>query len=300
MIRVIREKETTTSDSVRTPYFVLEEDTTLLLDRNGARDAAIDQATIDAGLVPTDFSARQLSNRAWRVEAIFNSSRPSKRTLEVIGDVEVGFRYQAESELIKYAKGLPVAQGAVGTPDEAFKAGRFGDLIGLQGGQWGNGLKHTGIQVTPRVTNWVRVTVENGTVDEEYEVAVGSIMGHTNSEPYRGKEKNTMRFVSCTSTIRSDADMQIYFGFDYRPTVPSHIIPAFEIVAGVPVVSAMKVPSYPGHFLFWTYDEVYVDNTWSDGVLPVPARSEVLCKQAMFWYIEEVFDSSNFAAVLGI
>lgn len=293
-LTILRERETTTADSVRVPYFVLEQDEGLTLDRNGARDAAINQATIDAGLVPTDFAARQLSNRAWRLEAIFDSARPSKRTLEAIGDIEIGFRYQAESELVKHSKNTVRAGGIDGSDNGA---PRFGNLVGVQGGQWGSGLKHTGIQITPRVTNWIRATVPNGTITEDYEKQIGDVMGHVNSIPYRGKPANTLRFVSCTSTIRSDADMQINFGFDYRARVPIKTIPAIDTTGAQ---TSMIVPGYPGHFLFWTYDEVYVDDNWYSGPLPIIPRQRVLAKQAMFWYIERVHEESNFSLALGI
>lgn len=307
-ILIIREKETTTSDSVRTPYFLVEKDENLLLDRDGSREAFLNQARIDAGIPLTDYASRQLSNRAWRYEAIFSSSTPSKRKLEVIGDIEVGFRYQAESKVFKRSVSVEddqgnfsshFASGGVHQSSSPFDdlvaqdAPRVGNSIGLTGG---DRLRHPGIQVTPRVTHWIRATVVNGTITEEYENAIGAIMGRTNKVTYRGKPPDTFRFVSCTSTIRK-VDMQITFGFDFRPSVG---VDTWRAIDNSGANVTMKVPGHPGHFELWTWDENFVDDSWYVGPVPTTARQEILMRQPIFWWISKVHRSANFTQVLGL
>lgn len=290
-VQVYREKESGSLRSNRVPYFIYEDDATKTLDRITAVFAGENQAFADAGVGVNDYVDEQLSNRVWRFEAIYSETRLSKLSLPDTGDVEIGFRYQAEPQLVKYSLET-IDHG--GYSNTTF-APKLGNLVGVQGGQWGANLKHVGISIAPRVTNWVRYTVPNAYLSEAYETQIGNVMGHVNSVTYRGKPAGTLRFVSCSSEIRTDNDSQILFGFDYRPIIVSQTIPAID-ETGKAV--EMTVPQYDGHDLFWTYDELYVSQY--TGPLPVPPRVEVLSKQPMFWYIERVHPRSNFFVELGI
>ena len=289
-IQVYREKESGSLSSNRVPYFIYEDDITKTLSRVDAIVAGENQALIDAGIGVTTYDDTQESNRVWRFVAIYSETRPGKLTLQPVGagGIQSGFNYQAQAESIYYSKNTIIKGGA-----QAGNAPNFGGLVGVKGGIGGYGIRATGVQVVPRVTNWVRYIVVGGTITPAYEAQIGDVMGHVNSIEYRGKEAGTLRFVSCQSTIRSDADTEITFGFDYRPVVQEYTLGA--------IVANLTIPSHLGHDVLWTYDEERVADANEDNVGGgfVP-RVSVLGIQPVYYYIERVFEFSDFAAELGI
>ena len=298
-IQVYREKESGSLTTNRVPYFIYEDDITKTLSRVDAIVAGENQALIDAGIGVTTYEDTQESNRVWRFVAIYSETRPGKLTLQPVGagGIQIGFNYQAQAEIIYYSKKTIKSGGELfnlaGGGTKPRKAPSFGGLVGVKGGIGGYGIRATGVQVVPRVTNWIRFVIVGETLTPGFETQIANAMGRVNNAVYRDKEAGTLRFVSCQSTIRSDADTEITFGFDYRPVVQEETLkgPNFDLV----------IPSHLGHDVFWTYDEEVVVNPSEEPGEPgfVP-RVSVLGLQPTYYYIERVFKFIDFAAELGI
>ena len=246
-IRISQGRSSGTLEVTRVPYIIVEDDTTLDLDIDTARQLVLDRAYTDSNSQPASVNStfRDLGPWAHEFEVVYSPSTLGTIRLPVPGESEFGLNYQAEGETMLYSPH---------TLDWAPEfAPNFNGLVGLDSPGWGQMPAHRGIEITPRMTHWGRLTVNNEYLSPQYMKSIGGLEGTLNSKQYWIFEPGCARLVALKTTQRDNESFSIYVGFDYRPPVPTFRLGGD--VLGVTPLGPIDVPYHDGWDVWWAYKE---------------------------------------------
>lgn len=270
--RVTQERVSGTLQDFTAPYFV-DDDGGADISASTAEAAAIAQFNTDFSLVVTHVDYQQLSKHSYRVVCKYKPGKPQKLTNPPQGSISARFAYQETGQHVEWSLAT-VAKYPADAPD-------FDGSINVKFDEPMYRLEGYDIPA-PTVTDTLELVLPYGQFTEQYRKTIMDLRGHVNSSPIFGRPAGTVRFVSAQSQKRSDSDLIVNLGFEYKPNITDMY-----------VNSSITIPNVDGHDYVWafTLPEVVVGS----GTTKPHIRPKLL-----YAYVERLFYRSNLLPLLNI
>lgn len=275
---VTQERVSGTLNDITAPYHVYD-DAYAAVDADTATAAAVSQFNTDFGVAVTDYPYQQLSKHSWRVTCKYRPEKSStKRTPEATGSITWRFSYQEPGR--RFERSLET----VVNYDDTIGLGGAVDFDRLINVRFSNDVsEYDGYDApAPVATDIVELVLPNASFTEAYRTTIMDLRGAVNSTRIFGREPGTVRFCSAQSVKRSDSDLVLSIGFDYRP-----------ILTNVYVSEDITIPSMSDHDYLWVYGP--------KKQYPGEAGLNPYIKQEIWYaYVERLYPRKNLLPLLVI
>ena len=257
------------NDSVTSPSetYYIETDDRSDLGRVTAGNECLQRAhdTVPAWPPIKDCALEQLCSFAWRVTVSFEGGREGQKltpmTTELPGRPTAVDELEPEEDVARTKENVFAYRASPQFFDVAFsqKGDTFldrdaqnaneglgftvGNLINVQPNGWGWDVRGMTLEVPP-ITDRISFPMKTANVNAAYRQSVRDLCGKLNNAGFNGARIGTMRLVEATSSILSNTETLVTFGFAYKPII-THTIHRKG-------VQNLSVTMNTGHDLVWT------------------------------------------------
>lgn len=281
-IVAVKEKESSTNDSLSVPYYVQERDELQELTRAGAVAAAMAQGLIDQGSATTTYQLVRISVRICRVTLSYKEATLPKLTLPPVGEETLDYRFSFQ-EQPKFVTHAYESIGVYGT--SGLIAGYDRKLVNVQ--KTGGVITLTGLQVNPLPpVHFLDYTIPNAMADSTYRSVVEGLKGKFNDDTFLGRPAGEVQLVGFTVSKRTDEDWHFGFAFGAQDTQEDVEFDGYDVVAKTP--DTITVPSIPPTCIFWETPIEYYNST-----------QKAIEKLARWVHVQRVWELGDFS-LLGL
>lgn len=272
-ILVTQEKVTGDINGFRAPYHV-HDDTLADMSASTAIAQAVAQFNTDFSLEATNYPYQRLAKHSYRVVVEYKPSKPKKLSIPGQGTATWRFQYSEGSQ--HYGRSLStVAKYPTTAP-------QFGRLLNVRASD----LDYEGYTApAPTPTDVVELVLPTAQFTESYRNTIMALRGAVNNATIFGRPAGTVRFVMAQSTKRSDGDLVVTLGFDYRPHLINHTV---DLSSGT-----VTIPQIDGHDYLWTF---HVREVEDGDATTIPHLKPV----QHYAYVERLFLRANLLPLLNI
>ena len=209
-------------DTLIATYYVYDDGTPpAAVSRSTAITAATNQFATDMGFAGTDSADNQVSNHSWRVDVSWSPAELDRATPPITGSAQYFFDYRAKDE--KVDVGLVIERlGPNQNADETFDPGNTSfvsppSLITGRGlfeplAYEADNITVPGGPITDRIVHQFSPPI----IPASYKSVVQALMGKVNASSFLGWPAECLRLVLVTSSVRTDSDQTVTFGFAGR------------------------------------------------------------------------------------
>ena len=270
---VTQERVTGDINGFSAPYHVID-DTGAELSTDAATAAAVSQFNTDFSKVATDYPYQRLGKSSYRVVVKYRPSKPKK--LSIPGQGTATWRFQYSEPGQHFERSLQTVTSYPST------APTFGKLLNVRASD----LDYEGYSApAPSPTDSVDLVLPFAQFTESYRHTIMKLRGHVNNVAIFGRPAGTIRFVMAQSTKRSDDDLVLSLGFEYKPHILNYQL---ELDSGT-----VTIPQIDGHDYLWTFHTREVE----DGdAATIPHLRPVI----HYAYTEQLFPRANLLPLLVI